>query len=180
MDQRAAVGEWMIEVLQRPPFVNDPRALRSRSGPISKVLDSFGLDLIDRTIRSPASPDSRVGWTAVRMPPIPGFVAALDRWVTSGKGPGLRGRIGGKGGWHLEVDRITESRGEMHGELTVIRSPEGHLMRQRINLTSSTARTSPARLLSCRSNHVEWGEVLERFCMQVVDAQRTPARRAPG
>ena len=43
-------------------------------------------------------------------------------------------------GVRIVADRITESRGDMSAEVTVQRSPEGHVMRARVNLSSMTAR----------------------------------------
>ena len=56
----------------------------------------------------------------------------------------------------LTVDRLTRSRGETHGELTVLcglpgnRSADGHIHQARFNLTSTTARTSVAKVLERR------------------------------
>ena len=38
-------------------------------------------------------------------------------------------------GVRILADRITESRGDMSAEVTVQRSPEGHVMRARVNLS---------------------------------------------
>jgi len=56
----------------------------------------------------------------------------------------------------LSLDRITDSRGETYGELTVERAPEGHLVRTRLSLTSSASRNGAAGYLSRRSNGIDW------------------------
>jgi hypothetical protein len=88
-------------------------------------------------------------------------------------GLGYEGTVIGEG-VQLNLDRITDSRGEMHGELTVARAPEGHLLQQRFNVSSMQSRTQTAKYLSARSNHIDWLDVLERFCVRAMSLEREP------
>lgn len=80
----------------------------------------------------------------------------------------------------LTVDRMSRSRGETHGELTVLcglpgtRSSDGHIHQARFNLTSTTARTSVAKVLQQRSAapEVDWLDLLEDLCRRVLAADR--------
>lgn len=78
----------------------------------------------------------------------------------------------------IAIDRLTESRGEMTGEITVQRAPEGHIMRSRLNLTSSSARKQAANFCRERSPGADWVEMFERFAISVLDQERDgePAR----
>ena len=78
----------------------------------------------------------------------------------------------------IRVDRLNESRGEMNGEVTVERAPEGHIMRSRVNLTSSSARSTAAKFCATRSPGADWVDIFERFCIGVLDRERdgAPAR----
>lgn len=78
-------------------------------------------------------------------------------------------------GISLSVDRITESRGETYGELTVERIPEGHLMRSRMSLVSSGARQGAARYLESRSSGVRWTSILETLFVEVLRQEREGA-----
>ena len=73
----------------------------------------------------------------------------------------------------ISVTHLRESRSELHGEMTVERAPEGHLMRERLNLTSSAARARSARYLAGRSGGVDWVGILEEFCLRALDQHRT-------
>lgn len=78
----------------------------------------------------------------------------------------------------LHIDRLSESRGDLSGELTVARAPAGHLMRGRFNLVSMTTRASTAKLLQSRSpikGEPGWAALLEAFCMEVLDTERQGA-----
>lgn len=75
-------------------------------------------------------------------------------------------------GIRLHIDRLSESRGELTGELTVQRAPEGHLMRSRMNVVSQRTRQDAAKFLSARSQGVDWVALLEAFCLQVIDLER--------
>lgn len=75
-------------------------------------------------------------------------------------------------GVRLHIDRLSESRGELTGELTVQRAPEGHLMRARFNLVSQRARTDVAKYLSGRSDGTNWLPLLEAFSLGVLEAER--------
>jgi len=80
----------------------------------------------------------------------------------------------------FSVDRLTRRGGETHGELTVTcglpgsRSSDGHLHQARFNFSSTTARTGLAKTLAHRSkaDEVDWFDLLERFCRQVLSAER--------
>jgi hypothetical protein len=81
----------------------------------------------------------------------------------------------------LAVDRLTRSRGETYGELSVecglpaTRSLDGHLHQARFNLSSTTARGTVAKVLAARSNalEVDWTDLLEDLCRRVLSAERT-------
>jgi len=81
----------------------------------------------------------------------------------------------------IYVDRIVETRGEMHGELTVARAPEGHLLQARFNLSSMTSRKSTAAFLEGVSplgkgpKGPTWVAALEAFCVGVLAAERESA-----
>jgi hypothetical protein len=80
----------------------------------------------------------------------------------------------------LGVDRLSRSRGETHGELNVLcgmpgtRSADGHIHQARFNLTSTTARSSVAKVLAARSNapDIDWLDLLEDLCRRVLAAER--------
>jgi len=81
----------------------------------------------------------------------------------------------------LAVDRLRESHGDLTGELSVswttttLGNGDGHIYRGRFNLGSLTARSSTARFLGERTQgaQVPWSEVLEHFCVAVMDLHRT-------
>jgi len=83
-------------------------------------------------------------------------------------------------GIDVKVDRLRESRGELSGELSVrwtrpaLPTQDGHIYRGRFNLSSLTARASAARFLSdkTRGAGVPWSDLLERFCVAVLDSHR--------
>lgn len=79
-------------------------------------------------------------------------------------------------GVSLRIDRIRESSGEVTGELTVERAPDGHLAFTRLNLLSKTTRVSLAKDLSTtaggKHRDVPWAELLERFCLEVIVMER--------
>lgn len=95
----------------------------------------------------------------------------------------------------LAIDRMVESRGELTGELSVARAPEGRLLSAaRFNVTSLTARTTLAKVLEGRSHMgreggPSWSDVLEDFALGVLGLHRAgepvvtlgglPARGAP-
>lgn len=72
----------------------------------------------------------------------------------------------------LSVDRLTESRGELYGELTVEQAPEGHLMCSRLSLSLQQSRNGAAGYLSRRSHGVDWAGLLEAFCLEVLRRER--------
>lgn len=75
----------------------------------------------------------------------------------------------------MGVDRIFSSRGEMLGELTVERAPEGHVFIGRFNLSSVAARKQTAQYLGGRTNNVDWEGTLEELCLAVIVAEREGA-----
>lgn len=78
----------------------------------------------------------------------------------------------------IAVDRLNESRGEMTGEVTVERAPEGHIMKSRVNLSSLSARSTAAKYCATRSPGAEWVDIFERFAISVLAQEREgePAR----
>lgn len=80
----------------------------------------------------------------------------------------------------IAVDRLTRTRGELHGELSVsaalpnTRSSDGHLHGARFNLSGGTARGTLAKTLAKRANtdDVDWEDLLEDFCRRVIAAER--------
>jgi len=116
-----------------------------------------------------------------------------DGLTVEHEGLGYRGFYVGEG-LGLHVDRMTESRGDVSGELTVAVAGQGHLMRARFNLSSMTARASTAKYLQSRvrmggEGRPDWATILESFCVQVLDLERegteveligqAPPREAP-
>lgn len=77
-----------------------------------------------------------------------------------------------KEGVALLADRITESRGDTSAEVTVHRSPEGHVMRARVNLSSMAARKSTAAFCRERAPDTDWQDLFERFAVAVIDHER--------
>lgn len=84
-------------------------------------------------------------------------------------------------GADLAVDRLTRTRGELHGEvkvstsLTTTRSRSGILHQARMNLSSTSARTSLAKTLAWRANSgdgIDWFELLEELCTRTLAAER--------
>ena len=79
-------------------------------------------------------------------------------------------------GVEAHLDRLRESRGELSAELTITRYGT-HLLRQRFNLSSGPARVSAARYLDSVPRpkdwtRVDWREVLEMACLEVLDQHR--------
>lgn len=75
----------------------------------------------------------------------------------------------------IMADRIVESRGDMSAEVIVQRSPEGHVMQGRMNLSSMTVRKSTATLLNGKAPGTDWLDLLERFCKAVISNERQVA-----
>src|SRR4051812_39085540 len=80
----------------------------------------------------------------------------------------------------MTVDRLSRTRGELHGELAVscglpgTRSADGHLHSARFNLSGGTTRGSLAKVLVKRANtpDIDWEDLLEDFCRRVMAAER--------
>jgi hypothetical protein len=80
----------------------------------------------------------------------------------------------------LAVDRITRRSDGVHGDLVVLcglpgtRSADGHIHQARFNLSSSTARSSLAKVLEGRAKapEVDWFDLLEDLCRRVMSAER--------
>lgn len=80
----------------------------------------------------------------------------------------------------MGVTRMSRSRGETHGELNVqcglpgTRSYDGNIHQARFNLSSTTARSSVAKVLAQRANapEVDWLDLLEDLCRRVLAADR--------
>jgi len=81
-------------------------------------------------------------------------------------------------GIEMGLERIREGRGEVHGELYVSvpvsdnTFPDGHIFGARFNVSSLAARTSVGKYLSSRLKDVDWDGMLERFCMEILAAER--------
>ncbi len=81
-------------------------------------------------------------------------------------------------GVEMTLNRIRESRGEVHGELTVCLRrgatdfADGHLFSARFNVSSLPARTSAAKYLDGRVKG-DWAGLLERFCLLVLREERS-------
>jgi DNA-directed RNA polymerase specialized sigma24 family protein len=78
-------------------------------------------------------------------------------------------------GLSLSIDRLTESRGELSGELHVAATGPGQLLRGRFNLSSISTRGTVAKHLRSRLEGVDWADILESFCGQVLEAERRGA-----
>jgi hypothetical protein len=108
--------------------------------------------------------------------------AAVDPLVEAGRLPEVQ-RVGlgyvarfARLGIVIHLDRIRESRGDTTAELT-IRRYGSHLLQQRFNLTSGTARGAMARDLDGRPRpngweRVDWRELLEMTCLAVLARER--------
>lgn len=80
----------------------------------------------------------------------------------------------------ISVDRLTRTRGELHGELSVscglpgTKSADGRLHNARFNLSGGTTRGSLAKTLDKRANQgdIDWEDLLEDFCRRVMGAER--------
>lgn len=80
----------------------------------------------------------------------------------------------------ISVGRLTNRGGDTYGEVTVecgllgTRSSDGVLHQARLNLTSTSARVSLAKLLTARSNapDIDWQDLLEDFCRRVLASER--------
>lgn len=73
----------------------------------------------------------------------------------------------------VRVDYITDRAGEMYGEIRVTRNTK-HLHLARFNLSSTTSRATLVRALQAQTAGVDirWPEIVERFCVSVLDAAR--------
>src|SRR5262245_42613684 len=78
----------------------------------------------------------------------------------------------------LTVRRLTRSRGELHGEISVAcglpgtSSKDGHLHQARFNLSSTQSRHTLAKALVARTSlpDLAWADILEDFCRRVLGA----------
>jgi hypothetical protein len=94
-----------------------------------------------------------------------------DRLVVSKVGLGYVGSLM-PAGVVMSIDRLIQQRGELLGELTVERAPEGHVFIGRFNLSSIGMRRQTAEYLSRRTNNVSWSDALEDFCLAVLKSER--------
>jgi hypothetical protein len=149
VSERAAVGfEDAVEVdaaeapLQDPEEIGEPIALRSGD---DRLLAEMSL-----AIREPMVSRAGLGYLAI-------FPADSV---------------------YIRASRLRESRGELSAEISVTYQAlgfdpaDGQLCRSRFNLSSLTARKTMAAFLRDRLGAVNWTEVLERFCIGVLDLQR--------
>ena len=76
----------------------------------------------------------------------------------------------------IRLDRIdTNSKHETTGEITIkSRRPAelGHVHQARLNLTSSTTRSTMAKYLTTKIPTVEWDKILEYTCIRVLEKHR--------
>lgn len=80
----------------------------------------------------------------------------------------------------ISIDRLSRTRGELHGELVVTcglpgtRSVDGHLHSARFNLSGGTSRGSLAKVLAKRAaqDDIDWEDLLEDFCRRVMAQER--------
>ena len=80
----------------------------------------------------------------------------------------------------LGVDRITRRSDGVHGDLVVLcglpgtRSYDGQIHQARFNLSSSTARSTLAKVLESRAKapEIDWFDLLEDLCRRVMAAER--------
>lgn len=80
----------------------------------------------------------------------------------------------------MTLDRLSRTRGELHGELTVTcglpggRSADGHLHGARFNVSGGTTRGTLSKVLAKRAGtaDVDWEDLLEDFCRRVMTAER--------
>lgn len=101
------------------------------------------------------------------------------KWLTTAWTEGLGYRGGATQGVGLALTRLREARGELSGELTVERDGM-HLLAQRFNVSSGTARAAVARALAGHPfggegpnrTAIDWREVLEQFCLRVLVLER--------
>ena len=105
--------------------------------------------------------------------------ARRTAWLTAVWAEGLGYRAGSSEGVGLELTRLRELRGELTGELTVTRDGM-HLLAQRFNLSNGQARVGLAKQLAAHPfggegpsrKAVDWREVLEQFCLRVLELER--------
>lgn len=73
----------------------------------------------------------------------------------------------------LRVDYISDRSGEMYGEIRVTRNGK-HLHLARFNLSSTTSRKTLVGALETQTRGLEirWTEIVERFCVGVLEASR--------
>lgn len=80
----------------------------------------------------------------------------------------------------IAVSRMSSRSGDTYGEVLVMcgipgtRSLDGILHQARLNLTSTSARTTLAKVLTQRSAapEIDWQDLLEEFCRRVLNAER--------
>ena len=86
-------------------------------------------------------------------------------------------------GTDLYVGRLSMSRGELSGELSVacslpaITSTDGHLFRGRVNLSSTRSRSDLAKYLDGRAagSGINWRDLLEWFFVRVLESESAGA-----
>jgi hypothetical protein len=99
------------------------------------------------------------------------LIETPDRLVVSKVGLGYVGSLM-PAGVVMSIDRLIQQRGELLGELTVERAPEGHVFIGRFNLSSLDVRRRTAEWLAQRTNNVDWRDTLENFCLHVLKSER--------
>lgn len=78
-------------------------------------------------------------------------------------------------GIQIELDRLTEHRGALTGELTVRSSlpgAEGLLHSSQLNINSAVTRKGVVKALAEREDSIDWGGVLESVCFQCREMYR--------
>lgn len=73
----------------------------------------------------------------------------------------------------IRIDRLYEdSKYNITCEVTVLKNAGSHLHQARLNLTSTQARKSLAKVLGEREDHQDWYALLEIACVQTLEAYR--------
>ena len=76
----------------------------------------------------------------------------------------------------MQIDRIREDSRGITGELLIRdlspNSEHSHLHQARLNLLSTTSRSSLVKLLKARVDHIDWYAIIERACVKVLEIHR--------
>jgi len=73
----------------------------------------------------------------------------------------------------IRIDRLYEdSKFNISCEVTILQGAGSHLHQARLNLTSTQARKSLAKVLQEREEHIDWYSLLEIACVRTLEAHR--------